>query len=157
MGNSNSSENKRTENYKTYKVTKVEKLENLSWFRLHFDDYVKYGSYGNSKYIDLDRSCFFRLWLGIEGGYFGVGDYVKIDLNITELESNIHTFKSESVCLPVKIDSSLLARDLLEFAKNVGEGIEESQRYTASIEQSRYANNHAWTKQTSWDMPPNWK
>jgi len=76
------------------------------------------------------------------------GDYVKIDLNMTEIESSLYTlaFKSKDVCLPARTDSNgRIVRDLLEFARNVGEEhIGESQRYAASVEQSgRYANNHA--------------
>jgi hypothetical protein len=35
--------------------------------------------------------------------------------------------------------------------------LEERSNMRAYMETSHYASNHAWTKQTSWDMPPGWK
>jgi len=47
-----------------------------------------------------------------------------------------------------------IIRETLDLVANVDEIIGERQNFIASIEQSHRANNHAWTKQTSWDMPP---
>jgi len=99
---------------------------------------------------------------------YQVGDYAEINLN-TQEEYGINLFSSIVFNDSSKIrkiegaweDSNGNVRDLkgnpIELLSSIGETIEGRQRFVAAIEQSRHATNHAWTKQTSWDMPPGWK
>ena len=96
-------------------------------------------------------------------------DYIKIKLKWVseDIFSDIflcHFFEDGDEIVKVEgawKDSEGNIRDLngnlIELLSSIGETIEERQRFVAVMEQSRHANNHAWTKQSFWDMPPGWK
>jgi hypothetical protein len=157
MGNSQS----REENWKIFKITgSVHKYDkSYSWFRYELDDYVSYKD-GNYKYIDLDKET--ASWFPTVCSC-GLGDYLKIDLNITSLENSGYTFGSgkfrvisavgkEMVIERLDNDGNIL-RTVAEY---MGEAGEARQRHQAYIEWGRSTNNSLW-KPTSWDMPPGWK
>lgn len=154
MGNEQST-NKRQPNWKIFKVVSL--TEGRSYGRLVLDDYVDYEN-GKRKFIDFKKNFLENAW-GWEGPY--VGSYVRIDLNKTKLYPIAHDFKrsEDDVMQEVvkRTDSNGNTLETLANLSDIGDMLEERQRFYASIEQSSYATNHAWTKQTSWDMPPGWK
>jgi len=161
MGNNQS--NGRQSNWKIFKITKKSKHE--SFIRFYLDDYVTYND-GNYKHFDFDKNRWQTFWSNGDYGFLGdVGSYVKIDLSKTSEHSSKHSFESEEFAIYLvngKVverinENGDIVRDLLGGISSVGEVIEERQKHLAWVEYGRHANNHAWTKQTSWDMPPGWK
>ena len=148
MGNNQS--NERQQNWKIFKITSKEIHD--GWMRFFLDGYVTYRN-GSYKNIDFDKVFFLTRLQFLD---FQEGTYVKIDLEKTRYENNTHNFH---VVLDGVIDKVKVS-NISETAANlgeIGEAIEARRQFVASIEQSRYAENHAWTKQTSWDMPHGWK
>ena len=151
MGN-----NQSNQNWKVFRITN--KTSHSGYITLHLDDYVTYNN-GNRKFIDLDANPL--TWIRNLDVY--KGSYIEINIAKTSCESSGHNFSPFVVRhadgqIVERTDSNgNIVRDLIEGIASVGETIEARQRHVALIEQSRHATNHAWTKQTSWDMPPGWK
>ena len=139
----------------------VRKEEYKSFIRYHLDKDLIYkdGKYG---FIDFAK-CFDCLkeasvfWLDVNAisNYshtksFGVGD------NYFEEMLDIMGQVSSSL-FNVKRDANGNISELSDCLGSIGEMLEQRNNMQAYMETSRYANNHAWTKQTSWDMPPSWK
>jgi len=157
MGNNQS--NEREPNYKIYKITK--KNNNEDFIRLYLDDYVTYSD-GDYKHFDFAKNSWETFITCNKYCRLGnVGDYVRIDLNMTREYQNSHSFDSGIGLVEgrvvEKVDSNgNIIREALGLVAGIGEIVGERQKHIALVEQSRYANQ-SWTKQTSWDMPPNWK
>jgi len=88
------------------------------------------------------------------------GRYARIDLNKTRERCHTYSFELNAIKLVEervverKDSNGNIIMETIDLISSAGEILDQRQRFVASIEQSRYANNHAWTKQTSWDMPP---
>jgi len=174
MGNNQSNENRNTR--KRMALTKpkfkkdawlfkgefVRKETYESFIRFYSDNYLVYKD-GEYKYIDL-ANCF---------PFNEMDGPSLLDTNYICNYNHTKTFSAdefgdlmgmtESIVVWEDSDGSFrdsggsIIKDTLELVTSIGETVEERQRFIASVEQSRYASNHAWTKQTSWDMPPGWK
>jgi len=152
MGNEQS--NERKPNWKIYKI--IEKDNGDDWVRFGLNDYVTYEN-GNYKKIFFKKNGIF---IKISDIGFEEGNYVRINLEETRYKNVHHDFKvSDGVMHKVAVSSSgnSSTSETAANLSDIGDVLQERQRFVASIEQSRHATNHAWTKQTSWDMPPGWK
>lgn len=173
MGNQQSNENTKKSRIITRTVKKedreivrcgiIKREEFSNFIRLHVDKYIFYKD-KNQKHIDLANSTPYN---DIEYSFlldfaytikhshtktFGVGEIWDLvgEKKVEEeaWEDSAGNFRNS--------DGNIIS-DTLKLVTGVGEIIEENQKYAAWVEYDRYANNHAWTKQTSWDMPPGWK
>ena len=177
MGNEQSNENRnkrirvvRTEhkwkvNAWFFKGNFVRKETYKSFIRFYLDNYLVYKD-GNYKYIDLANCSTFN----IDSTEYIFGS---LDMNYICNYNHTKTFGSDEfydlfgMTKPIIgwEDSEGNFRDsdgntISEFSDclgSIGEMLEQRNNMQAYMETSGHANNHAWTKQTSWDMPPGWK
>jgi hypothetical protein len=175
MGNQQSNENRNTRK-RMVCIKEPEFKESALWFRgelvrketyesfirFYLDNYLVYKD-GNYKYIDLancsvfnDKESVFGLDMNYIRNYnhtktFGRDEFydlfgaTKPIMGWKDSEGNVRDSDGNTVS------------ELSDCLGSIGEMLEQRQNMIASIEQSRYANNHAWNKQSSWDMPPGWK
>jgi len=147
MGNNQSNERKK--DWKLFKITK--KNINDGYIRFYLDDCVTYRD-GDWSRIDFDK-VFFLTRLQLMD--CDEGTYVIIDLEKTRRENHLHDFHVALDGVMKEIvgvwkdsegnirDSAGNTLETLANLSDIGDMLQERQRFNASIEQSRYANNHA--------------
>jgi len=183
VGNQQSNENVRTrkriiyvepkskEGADLYHYEVVKKELHSSFARFYLSDYVTYKD-GNYKHIDfsIDFDNAIRIFSLNELNAERVQIALEwLDLNYIRNYNSTKTFgikeywdvvgKTEPRCekREVSESSSSNISELSDCLGGIGEMLEQRQNLIASIEQTHHATNHAWTKQTFWDMPPGWK
>jgi hypothetical protein len=102
-------------------------------------------TYENGNY----KKIFFKkngIFIKISDIGFEEGNYVRINLEETRYKNAHHDFKvSDGVMHKVAVSSSgnSSTSETAANLSDIGDMFQERQRFVASIEQSRYVNNHA--------------
>ena len=174
MGNQQSNENirkrrvvfvdpKMKENTRRFMGKFVRKETYESFIRFYLDNYLVYKD-GSYKYIDLANCPIFS---DIKDVLEVLDiDYIR-NYNHTKTFSNVECWDLFGMTRPTMewedskgnirdLDGNTIS-ELSDCLGSIGEMLEQKNNMQAYMETSYHANNHAWTKQTSWDMPPGWK